>query len=144
MGSTTNSQRVRPRTKSLGEDAGDRYLSQLSRCHKRTTVPISKCMKHNRNDRNYTTHNTYRWLTMDRCWGVAVRGSEPHPGDRIDVHRRSGEVKPETVSQVLWSNGEVWLCRIAQSTATGELSDATDEPVSTAGKYPHLMKTDRP
>lgn len=126
---------------SLCEHAGDRYLSPNIIGHKRTPVRSCNTMKPITNNHHHTvTHNTYRKLRYDHDWGVCVRGAEPHPGDRIEVLTRAGQVHQETVTEVVWGNGSEFLVRIVKSTETGELGDATDEPVSTASKYPHLMR----
>lgn len=100
--------------------------------------------KHNSHHPTFQ-QNSYRKL-RDNTWGAIVRGVEPRPGDPIVVVTRRGLERSEVVAQVHWGNGSEWLCSLVQSSATGELGDATDEPVSTASKYPHLMreKTDRP
>ncbi len=71
--------------------------------------------------------NSYNRLKSG-AWGLRVCGDKPSPGQTVEVTRRDGTVRRETVGKVVWSGPDKWhtgvtvhLCTIAtaDSSTTG-------------------------
>jgi hypothetical protein len=69
--------------------------------------------------------NTYTKL-RDGSWGVRIHGSAS-AGQTVNVTKKSGEVKAETICRVIWTGNGVTLASI-QPTARAATRSATGYP----------------
>lgn len=45
-------------------------------------------------------------------WGLRVVGDKPRVGQPIHVEKKDGTVKTESISEIVWSEGETHLCSL--------------------------------
>ena len=51
-------------------------------------------------------------------WGIKLAGKAT-PGQRINVTKKSGETKAETVGSVVWTDGQTSICTIQRQAHNG-------------------------
>lgn len=61
--------------------------------------------------------NTYSRL-RDGTWGISVDRPNVRPGERVQVTRKNGQVRRETVDRVLWTDGRRALCSVVRDADT--------------------------
>lgn len=74
----------------------------------------------------------------DGSWGIRTTGYVPDEGDTVDVTTKSGEVKQEEVSKLIWSgtndNGDpTAICEIVKTDKDGNKIEKPKQPAKGTG-----------